>query len=409
MTIEVIDNTEDDNLIEEEEEIADEDDDDPRNLFGRRPRNNSPNKDDIALTNNEFIPLLPNANKKEAKEAVAMKVHKLNNPNSGYKGELHIGADEDYIANMWGDGIYTLEFINNKKKVLKKREGVKIAVGSNNDNPRDPGPDNKENLDALRLSHIAHNLERKRSADLNASVIQTTKELAQQHTSMVTETAKASATRDREFYSGQATSTQSFFASILQQQQQMAETARQNSEQAHRQQMEASERSHLQMVTMLEMMHDRNAQQNNPMLMLQLFKQGMDMGRDIGGDDSEPWERAIKTGVEGLGQLANMQKMSMLGNGQTPTRRQLPNPRTNSNRNPATKPEQNSNRPTNVKSPKPEHLKSLKEFEELKAVCDKRGVDFDTIIKEAKDYLESASEEELKEKLDESESNNPAS
>jgi hypothetical protein len=400
MNMEIIDDT---NNEEETDQFEDESDEelDPRNLFGRRSRENSANKDDIALTNNEFIPMLPNANKKEAKEAVAMKVHKLNNPNSGYKGELHIGADEDYIANMWGDGIYTLEFINNKKKVLKKREGVKIAVGSNSDNPRDPGPDNKENLDALRLSHISHNLERKRSADLNASVIQTTKELAQQHTSMVTETAKAAATRDREFYSGQATSTQSFFASILQQQQQMSETARQNSEQAHRQQMEASERSHIQMITMLEMMHSRSAEQNNPMLMLQLFKQGMDMGRDIGGDDSEPWERAIKTGVEGLGQLASMQKLSMLGNGQTPARRQLPNPRTDPNRNPVKKIEPTINNP--------EVLQSMKEFSELKAVCDKRGVDFDTIIKEAREYLEAASEEELKEKLDESESNNPAS
>jgi hypothetical protein len=403
MNMEIIDETSNEEELETFEDDSDEELD-PRNLFGRRSRGDSSNKDDIALTNNEFIPMLPNANKKEAKEAVAMKVHKLNNPNSGYKGELHIGADEDYIANMWGDGIYTLEFINNKKKVLKKREGVKIAVGSNSENPRDPGPDNKENLDALRLSHISHNLERKRSADLNASVIQTTKELAQQHTSMVNETAKAAATRDREFYSGQATSTQSFFASILQQQQQMAETARQNSEQAHRQQMEASERSHQQMIMMMEMMHERSAQQNNPMLMLQLFKSGMETGRDMGGDDSEPWERAIKTGVEGLSTLAQMQKLSTLSSGNTPPRRQLPNPR-QTVKNPEKKPEQSTTNPTI----KPEDVKSLNEFAALKAICDKRGVDFDTIIKEAKDYLETASEEELKEKLDEPESDNQSS
>lgn len=408
MTIETIDETLDENVLDEVDDEESDDENDPRNLFGRRPRNDS-NKDDIALTNNEVIPMLPNANKKEAKEAVAMKVHKLNNPNSGYKGELHIGADEDYIANMFGDGIYTLEFINNKKKVLKKREGVKIAVGANTDNPRDSGPDNKENLDALRLSHISHNLERKRSAELNASVIATTRELATQHTSMVTETAKASAIRDREFFSGQASSAQSFFASMLQQQQQMAENARLHSDQTHRQQMEATERNNQHMFLMMAEMHERSAQQNNPMLMLQLFKSGMEMGRDIGGVDSEPWERAIKTGVEGLSSLAQMQKMSMLSNGSTPPQRRIANPRISNPKPPEKKHEQRFEKPESVPTLKPGDLKSIKEFADLKAICDKRGVDFDTVIKEAKEYLESASEEELKEKLDESESNNPAS
>lgn len=387
------------------DEIEDDSDEDSRHLFGRRPRGEATNKEDAPLTNSETIPLLPNANKKEAREAVAMKVIKLNQPDAGYKGELHIGADEDYIANLYGDGIYTVEFINNKKKVIKKREGIRIAVGMNNENPRDKGPDNRDNLDALRLSHVSHNLERKRSADLNASVIQTTKELAQAHTSMVTESAKASATRDREFYTGQSVSTQSFFASILQQQQQMAETARQNSEQAHRQQMESSERSHVQMITMLEMMHARSAEQNNPMMMLQLFKSGMDMGRDIGGDDSEPWERAIKTGVEGLSTLATMQKMSLLPGSKPQQTRRLPNPRNEPNRRPNPSPKPETQKPETNNNDK-----ILKEYMALKAICDKRGIDFENLLKETTEYLEVAPDAELdKESTNDPEPNNPAS
>jgi len=369
--------------------------------FGRRRREPT-EASDAPLTNSEAIPLLPNANKKEAREAVAMKVIKLNAPDAGYKGEIHVGADEDYIANMYGDGIYTVEFINSKKKVVRKREGIKIAVGMNNDNPRDRGPDNKEHLDALRLAHISHNLERKRADGMSHSIIDTTRVLAKQHTDMVVESSKASSIRDREFYSGQAVSVQSFFASILQQQQQMAETARQNSEQAHRQQMEASERSNRQMMMMMEAMHSRSDTMNNPMMFLQLFKQGMDMGRDIGGDDSEPWEKAIKTGVEGLGTLAAMQKMSLMTPPPTPKRlpEQRPQPRP--------KPSQSATISPNPSTQNTDMV-LLHEVMELKAVCDKRGVDFEHIIREAKEFLEVATDEELKENADAEQSNNQSS
>jgi hypothetical protein len=395
--IEVIDDAAEENAFDSD--LEDEDGDDDRPFFGRRPGTRE-NKDDVPLTNSETIPLLPNANKKEAREAVAMKVIKLNQPNAGFKGEIHIGADEDYIANLYGDGIYTVEFINSKKKVIKKREGIRIAVGMNNDNPRDPGPDNRDNLDALRLAHISHNMERKRTENLSQSVINTTRDLATQHTQMVVESSKASAIRDREFYSGQSTSMQSFFASILQQQQIMADNARQQSEQAHRQQMEASERSNNQMLIMMDAMHTRSMESNNPMMLLNLFKQGMDMGRDIGGDDSEPWERAIKTGVEGLGQLATMQRMSLQTPRQLPSKQTIKNPRPQQNP-PVTKPPTETNQETPVVN--------LKEIDELKAICDKRGIDFDNIIKEAREYLEKASDSELDESSNETEPNNQSS
>jgi hypothetical protein len=39
----------------------------------------------------------------------------------------------------------------------------------------------------------------------------------------------------------------------------------------------------------------------------------------------------------------------------------------------------------------------IEEIKGLKAICDKRGIDFDHIIKEAKEFLDKASEEELDE------------
>ncbi|HEY6437889.1 MAG TPA: hypothetical protein VIY47_14960, partial [Ignavibacteriaceae bacterium] len=288
-------------------------------------------------------------------------------------------------------------------KVIKKREGIRIAVGMSNESPRDNDPENKGNLSALHLAHISHNMERKRSKEQTDEIVKTARELAHQHTTMVSETAKASATRDREFYSGQATSTQSFFASILQQTQQMAETARQNSEQAHRQQMEASERAHERMIVMLEMMHQRNSEANNPMLMLTLFKQGMEMGRDIGGDDSEPWERVIKSGVEGLGQLTAMQKMSLMSKKLKSGSPQKALPKTTQNPKTETSPAKNTENKLNIDN------KTLKEIDELKTICDKRGIDFEHIIKEAKEWLNTASEEELEETSNDSEPENKSS
>jgi len=395
MTTELID---DESFDETEEHVFDEETDEgeSRGFFGRRSGGVG-NKEDAPLTNSETIPLLPNANKKEAREAVAMKVIKLDNPGAGYKGEVHIGADEDYIANLYGDGIYTVEFINNKKKVIRKREGIKIAIGMNNDNPRDTGPDNKDHLSALRLAHISHNMERKRNSELGAQVTNTVRDLAKQHTDMVVESARAASVRDREFFGGQTQATQTFFTSILQQQQQQSQDARQQSDQAHRQQMEASERSHNQMLTMMEAMHLRSADQNNPMMLLSLFKQGMDMGRDIGGDNTEPWERAIKSGVDGLGQLANMQRIASQSEPRSQRTKQIDNPKLSSTRQP---------NPATVPAPNSSNDKIKAEFLALKAICDKRGVDFENIIKEAREYLEAATDQELDNKDNETEPNN---
>jgi hypothetical protein len=378
-------------IIDETSDIPDTDSnieyDSESDSFFARGRRKETDSDDVPLTNREVIPLLPNANRKQAREAIAMKVIKLNNPGSGYKGDVHIGADEEYIANLYGDGIYTVEFVNNKRKVISKREGIKVAVGMNED--KEKINIGNPSIDALRLAHISHQNERQRTDLMNHEVVKTAKELANNHTNMVMETAKQTTERDRTFYSGQLQNTQSFFASMLEHQRATADQDRARNDQMHQQQMQSQQQMHYNMMQMMEQMHQRSSELNNPMLLLTLFKQGMEMGQGM-GDESEPWERVIKTSVEGLSSLRDMQKMSLLtGGGNNVPKAAIPKTIVNPKKPiPA-------NIPSNTPKIQNEIRPEFKELIELKAICDKRGIDFEHVIKEAKEYISKATDADL--------------
>ena len=333
------------------------------------------------LTNQDAIPLLPNANKKTEREAVGIKVFKLDPPNSGFKGEVPLSADQAYIASQWGDGVYTLELFNDKRVTLKKVEGVKIACGYV---PNAGSERASDSIESERLSATQENQREGRLDRIHREVLDRTTKLADKHTDLVMQSAERMSTRE-----------QSFFTSMIESARQSAAEERERSRQSHDQEMERIREQHRMD---MERERERNAamlQQNNPANALELLRQGIELAGGMGsGEPTEPWVKAVEHGVTGLKHLRDIAVVSRgrkLIRGGAKPRALTAGTRGSALANAANAGNgggkaATGTAPTSVPSQTPRSQKTREIAREVALVareCDKRGIDFREVLRNA--------------------------
>lgn len=314
---------------------------------------------DKPLANTEAIPLLPNSNKKQTRIAKELKITKLDPPNHGYKGCVHLGADENYIAQLWGDGTYTIEAVNGKGLVVQSREAVRIATGIKATEEA-PNKKNDVELDALERISISHEKERARADRIYRELMQENAKAARELADNLRRISEETRQRDKDFFQSANSQTQNFFQTILTQMRQDHEASMSRMREEHKQQVQMTE---LRNTQMLQMIHAQNAQ-NNPMMFLKLFQQGMEFAGNMNPDE-EPWVKAISHGTQGLKEL---RLLAQATNGGATV-----NPRKRMNKN-----------ATKVTGKKPAVISKLKS---LKAKLDARGISMEDFLERASDKL----------------------
>jgi hypothetical protein len=363
---------------------------------------------DKPVANAEDIPLFADSDKRGTNSAVYLKVTKTGmvgvsgEAPTGYKGQLPISSNEESIFNNYGDGIYTVELCNHRHKVLRSKENLKLTLGGGagrSNSVPNSGPSSEESTlhkhlaYSLQKNQENHQRELARLESVNSQVTTQVVAQAKAHTELVTKSTEASAQREREFMGSMVKQNQDFFANMMMMQQQSFQQTMALLNTGHQMTMESMRAS-----------NERDANANNPMLMLEIFSRGLNLGREYDGPDKPEYLQAIEMG---LGGLKDIKDLVLLKNG-------LPNPSSLPSGNQAqrTLPKGNSSVASNNVSPgstnaqqgKKEPLLTKDELinmVQLKKSLHKRGIDLAAMLKDATNHYETAADDEIFNKEDE--------
>jgi len=342
------------------------------------PRKDKSSKDltDIPVENASDIPLFANADKRGLRTVAYLKLIKLDQPGSGYKGNIPLSSTLETIAQLYGDGLYTIEACNQKHIVLRREENVRIAMGEKKEavisgqqkQIGTNGVDAKDHHINKLITEIAST--RARDKELSDKAIIQIREQGDRFVTLVTATTESAAQRDREHMASVNKGQQDFFANMMQAQNQMFQ-----------QTMALMMASHSQTMQILQASSERDRENNNPMAMVQVLMQGLKMGRELDGDDTPDWLKAIGVGKDMLGQLTMLATMKGGGQKQMPL---VSNPALPSN----TKEETKSKKPTKRVLTDEELLEVARLKKELSA----RGMDLESVTKQARLYYQNLGE-----------------
>lgn len=317
---------------------------------------------DVPVENAAEIPLFLDADKRGTKSAIYLRITKNDEPNSGYKGQVPLSTTIDSIARLFGNGYFTIELCNHKHQVLRTKENVKIDVPMGTNLTRN-------NDEASTDASIVKDLIAGHEKEIDRLVKQLTlgtgdaERRSKEYTDLVKTTVEKSADRERVFMQGQQKMQQDFFGSLMLQQNQMFQQTMVLLSAGHRMTIES-----LQAVL---------GNQNKGSDVDTLLK-GIAVAQSLGGDDDEPWVKALGHGENMLTKL-----LALKG----------------SNNNTETKP--NAGKPTKAPISKSELLEIVR----LKKVLNERGIDFTDLVRDARAQLEQPDSEQ--ESSPSSESNSP--
>lgn len=282
------------------EEIFDEEDEGEL-TFTARPARGKKSADELTspVENEEPIPLFSNIDKNARNLIKAIRVIRRTPPGDGYKGDVSTTSTLEYIGRRFGDGLYDFEGVNQAGKVLRREQNVKIDLGV----PSGVSPKSTPNGDAshamaqrlLDQQAAQHERDAERARSLADSTMQTTKEQSQLYATMIREDSKTRQERDRDFFKASADQQTTFFQGMFLQMNQL-----------HTQAMEQQRLSFQQTITLLETTHSRSLEQNNPMLLLSLFREGMRLGQENADTSDDPLTTIVKAGTSGLRDIKDM-------------------------------------------------------------------------------------------------------
>lgn len=346
--------------------------------FAPRPRETDPGA--VPVANKGFIPLFPDAKNKPKHHASFMKVFKRTPPLDGFKGKLPNPeqVDEEYLAGLYGDGIYDLELLDQMGNILRKRAGVKVSMGIGaggakpDAGPAAPGVD-VEAIVAKITETFSKNLQAEREAlkAERAAEMQrlrderaAEKERNDRFIGMQTTLVKEQSTSMQAFYqAGIASASESSKALLM-----------------------IMTTGHQQMMEQMRAAHAIEAQNNNPLLLLQAFQAGLGERTGEGGD-ADPTERVVAHITDGLKSLKDLAQSPR--NGGAPAAgatkklvKQNPGPAATSTaiaKTPATKPGAGAEKGPISKT-------SLAAILRLKDAAEKKGVSFDDLIAQAEKF-----------------------
>lgn len=336
---------------------------------------------DAPIANADSIPLFPDADKRGVRTAYYIKVYKLDQPHSGYKGQVPLTSTEETIAQLCGNGLFRFDVCNGSHKVLRSKENVRIDIPSSHLEKISDGRSKGPETDILGLfkeinkSHERDIERTSKSAEIvNTQVQQNSKDFV----TLIQALTQSAAERERAFLTSTSAGQQEFFKSML------ASQGQQFS-----QLMAIMMMSHNQTIEMMK----ASSSQQNPLIFLEVMMKGLALGKDMGGDDDAPdWLKAIREGKDMFSSLADIAKIKALG---TPPALTTPPPTST----PVPEPKKD----TTQKPKKEQKLFSKNEITQLiqlKKTLLNRGIDLETLIKEANNHYSSDTAPDNKSEVD---------
>jgi hypothetical protein len=279
------------------------------------------------VSNASDVPLFAGSGFANHRSIAKLKLVKLDNPGAGYKGEIPTTSTLETIGQLFGDGLYNIEAVNQRGVRLRTLENQRIALGFN---PHDVGASAgaPKHTNVVGATTDVDRIERLARLSANESVQQATA-----FRDLVVATTTASAAREREFMAG-VLAQQS--QSAAQQAQHAAQNAAQQQAfltQAFSQQMAQQQASHNQMIEALGVLRksgDSGDSGDAAERLMAIFMQGMQMGRqfDGGGEEQPFWQEIIRGGIGVLGATREKQLAAMnpaeLSPGGSPTKAKRP-------------------------------------------------------------------------------------
>lgn len=226
----------------------------------------SNNLDDTPVSNSNEVPLFSGEDRKNLKSISYLKITKLDNPDSGYKGQVPISSTLETISQVFGNGIYNIEACNHKHKTLRTIENLKINIPIT----KALGPVSSS---GTQLSNQSSQMEYDRIERLALKASESDKELTTKHMELLKSENERATSREREFMSGMIKHQETFFGSMMaMQNQQFQQTIAM---------MTASHNQTLQIIT---------ASHKNDTNPVDLLREGMQLAHGFMDDEDEDEE-----------------------------------------------------------------------------------------------------------------------
>lgn len=343
------------------------------------------------VENAKDVPLFADFHGKGLKSISYLRLTKQDKPGAGFKGNISLSSDLETIYRMYGNGLYNIEACNHKHQVLRIRENVLINI----DMPENPKKEDRNidlSVDSAKDKHISkliegindsHNSEVNRIQSLTDSVTKQVTSQGEQFVKLVQTQTESAAQREREHMAGVNKGQQDFFASMMLATNQMFQQTMAMLLAGHNSQIEVMRASFAR-------------EQNNPMQMVEILMKGLQLGKDLEGDDSPDWIKGMTAGGDMLGSLAKI--AGALPGGFVP-KAIAPNVAV---QNPAAqvpqttpKSETKQSKGSKPQAPKIFTDEEVVAFLKLKKVLRARGIDPAAVAQEASKHYESVPDSEL--------------
>lgn len=322
------------------------------------------------------IPLFDALNIPDDVRPAYIGVTKWEKGDKSYKGQMPVEVREEHIAEKFGNGYFDLVLYNAQSRVIRRRAGIKIDIPDIGISPpaqaalapvsgigapdvqsfiKDEREARNKLFDVERMTLREHASENQRRADA--------------YLAMIAKSQEVEAQRSRDFYGSQSRAMGETFAQMMSMQQQGFQ----------------------QTIQMMQLQSMQQAQM--PAMLLNVFKQGMDLAPGNDDEQQDPSMSIIGEGMKMLGKLPDLAMANMMLKQQAPTRQKVANV---ANRPVPTK--SNPGMPKMPSAPgtapaaKPKAVITLSDAEKqeiaaLKVLCDERGLDFAFLAKQARAQL----------------------
>lgn len=344
---------------------------------------------DAPVENSEETPLLPHAGTGKTNTVNYIKVTRIDGPpgERGYKGRLPSDASIEELARRYGNGCYKLEGCNYKHKVIASESDVEVSVPEYESNSQASDPAALGGASAMlhalgMLKAMAERHETQSQSTATEAQGNVTA-MAERTVEMMRDFTSASRDSERETHQTAVTQMQGFFAAMLQ----MTQT------------------NHAQMMQLMQASQERERERQtpptDPMQMMELFMQGLQLGHTMGdGEGDEAWVKALKEGGTMLSSLAQLatsssrpeQATRLLSAG---AGRALPAPKQGATV------AANGSKPGVADSGRPRRRKlpfstnEVRGLARLRAQLRKRGVSFDDYIAQSVEHFETVPDSEM--------------
>jgi len=271
------------------------------------------------VTNDEPMPCFPNAARKDTRQAQHMIVEKLDPPYDGHKGTVPHTSTKEYIAGLYGDGIYKLSLVNSRNQVIKVADGIKISVGIH---PTQAGKQvtpeiaSKVANPTTELGGLLQILISKLEKDdvrgdgHTTRLIDTAKDMATQHANSVIQSSKESSAREQEYHKTQMAAQEQLykaFMTMFTENAHIMQTRIMNEHErsmaaltaAHERQLELQDRTFNQMLTLTTRMNEQEKALLKERLQFELEHSESE-------NTESPWLAGLSKGIEGIKELRQL-------------------------------------------------------------------------------------------------------